>query len=139
MDSVPEVIEKAAWLCLDSGRLLVARTHGRDAFYLPGGKPEPGESVREALVREVREELGVELLPESVALQFVVEAPAHGGRPGTVVRMACHSAEHVGVPAPHSEIAEVAWLGYGEGDRERLSVAARTVMARLAAQRMVFV
>ena len=56
-----QVIEKVAWVHLDEGRLLAARTHGRDLFYLPGGKPEPGEDIEQTLVREIREELGVTL------------------------------------------------------------------------------
>ncbi|MER5933732.1 (deoxy)nucleoside triphosphate pyrophosphohydrolase [Streptomyces sp. NPDC002054] len=53
-------------LCRD-GRLLAARRStppelaGR--WELPGGKAEPGETVPEALVRELREELGVETEP----------------------------------------------------------------------------
>ncbi|MFI5763842.1 (deoxy)nucleoside triphosphate pyrophosphohydrolase [Streptomyces sp. NPDC051563] len=46
------------------GRLLAARRSAppelAGRWELPGGKAEPGESVPEALVRELREELGVE-------------------------------------------------------------------------------
>ena len=46
------------------GRILLARrTEGRDLAGLwefPGGKVEPGESPEAALVRELREELGIE-------------------------------------------------------------------------------
>lgn len=31
------------WLHVRDGRLLVVRTRDRDAFYLPGGKTQPGE------------------------------------------------------------------------------------------------
>ncbi|MET9178924.1 hypothetical protein ABZX88_11945 [Kitasatospora aureofaciens] len=44
---MPDVIEKVAWIQVEHGRLLATRTHGRELFYLPGGKPEPGELVRE--------------------------------------------------------------------------------------------
>lgn len=42
------------------GELLVCKAKGGLSAYLPGGHIEFGESGREALVREIREELGVE-------------------------------------------------------------------------------
>lgn len=45
--------------------------HGKWEF--PGGKVEPGEDLRAALVRECREELGVAVLPGAVA--EVLKAP----------------------------------------------------------------
>ncbi|MBT2506173.1 (deoxy)nucleoside triphosphate pyrophosphohydrolase [Streptomyces sp. ISL-98] len=48
----------------DQGRLLAARRSAppelAGGWELPGGKVEPGESPEQALVRELREELGVE-------------------------------------------------------------------------------
>ena len=52
---------------LDAGRLLAARRTAPPAlagrWELPGGKVEPGETPPEALVRELREELGIEAEP----------------------------------------------------------------------------
>jgi len=64
-DPVPLLIEVVAGVVTDArGRILLARrTEGRDLAGLwefPGGKREPGESPEQALVRELREELGIE-------------------------------------------------------------------------------
>jgi 8-oxo-dGTP diphosphatase len=51
---------------LRDGRVLAARRppgpNSRGGWEFPGGKVEPGESDRQAAVREVREELGLEVL-----------------------------------------------------------------------------
>lgn len=66
-DPDPDVRIVVGGMLLREGRLLAARrtappeAAGRWEF--PGGKVEPGESEPEALVRELREELGVEARP----------------------------------------------------------------------------
>lgn len=128
---MPDAIAKVAWLRLDDGRVLAARTHGTAAFYLPGGKPEPGESDEQALVREIGEELGVTLDPATITPVLTVHAPAHGKPPGSTVRLTCYVADHTGIPAPGREIAELAWLTHG--DCGRVSPATALVLDRLAA------
>ncbi|MGF1428239.1 NUDIX hydrolase [Kitasatospora sp. LaBMicrA B282] len=128
---MPEVIEKSAWVHLHAGRLLAVRSHGRTRFYLPGGKPEPGESPQQALVREIAEELGVALDPATVVPVAVLEAPADGKASGTVVRTSCFTATGSGRPTPSAEIAELAWLSHG--DRHRVSASTAELLDRLAA------
>jgi len=54
------LLKVAAAAVIERGRLLVvSKKAAPGIFYLPGGKPEPGEGARRALVRELREELGV--------------------------------------------------------------------------------
>ncbi|KAB2361807.1 NUDIX hydrolase [Actinomadura montaniterrae] len=110
-------IDKIAWILLDGGRILSTRSRGKDVYYLPGGKREPGESDAQTLVREVKEELTVDVLPDTVAHLGTWEAQAHGHAGGVTVRMTCYTAEYSGTPAPSSEIEEVAWLGYADRDR----------------------
>ena len=50
----------ARGVCVRNGKLLLCRAKGGASTYLPGGHIEFGETGRQALVREVKEELGVE-------------------------------------------------------------------------------
>ena len=49
----------ARGVCVVDGRLLLCKAKGGRTTYLPGGHIEFGETGREALVREMREETGV--------------------------------------------------------------------------------
>ena len=53
-----EVIARG--VCVRDGKLLLCRAKGGVTTYLPGGHVEFGETGREALVREVKEELGID-------------------------------------------------------------------------------
>ena len=64
----------------DTGRLLlIKRGHEPEEgrWSLPGGRVKPGESDRDALAREVREETGLRVEPGT--LVGAVERPAPGG------------------------------------------------------------
>ncbi|GAA2452030.1 NUDIX domain-containing protein [Actinomadura vinacea] len=111
------MIDKVAWVRLEGGKVLSTRSRGKDVFYLPGGKREDGESDLDTLVREIREELAVEILPGSAEPLGVWEAQAHGHRAGVTVRMSCYTADYQGTPAASSEIAEVVWLSYADRSR----------------------
>ena len=65
-----------------AGRALVVRKTGTIAFMQPGGKPEPGESAAQALVRELAEEIGVsvaegDLLPMGTFETDAANEPGH--------------------------------------------------------------
>ena len=49
----------ARGVCVRDGKLLVCRAKGAKSCYLPGGHIEFGETGRQALVREMKEETGL--------------------------------------------------------------------------------
>jgi 8-oxo-dGTP pyrophosphatase MutT (NUDIX family) len=126
-DAAPmRVIDKLAWIHIEDRRILAVRSRGKTAYFLPGGKREPGESDEDALIREVEEELGVALRRETIQPLGVFEAQAHGQPEGVFVRMACFTGDSTGEPKPAAEIEEMAWLAYA--DRDRLSLVAQIIV-----------
>jgi len=93
-----------------AGRLLlIQRGHEPEAgrWSLPGGRIEPGESDRQALVREVREETGLVVAPGR--LIGTVERPWPGGR---VLVIRDYAAEVTsGDLAAGDDAADVRWVG----------------------------
>jgi 8-oxo-dGTP diphosphatase len=114
---VPNLIETVAWVLVADGRILCARSRGKDVFYIPGGKRESGETELDALLREIREELAVDLLPDSVRHYRTYRAQAHAQADGFEVLMSCYTAAHQGAPSASSEIEELGWFGHADRDR----------------------
>ncbi len=126
------VIDKLAWIHIEDRRILATRSRGKDTYFLPGGKREPGESDEDALAREVEEELSVELRRDTIQPLGVFEAQAHGQPEGVIVRMTCFTGDYTGHLQPAAEIEESAWLSYEE--RDRLSLVARIIVDWLREQ-----
>ena len=114
----PVLIDTVAWVRIENGTILCARPHGKDIFYIPGGKREGAESDLQALLREITEELTVTLRPETVQHVGTYEASEPYGDPdGAVVRMSCYTGDYVGTLAASSEIGELAWFSYADRPR----------------------
>jgi 8-oxo-dGTP diphosphatase len=46
-------IGKLAWIEIQGNRILLTKSYGKDKYYTPGGKREPGEADEQALLREI--------------------------------------------------------------------------------------
>ena len=112
-----KLIDKIAWIRLEDGKILSTRSRGKDVYYLPGGKREPGETDVQTLVREIREELDVAIAPASAAHVGTFQAQAHGHAVGIAVQMTCYTADYQGILTPSSEVDELIWLAYADRDR----------------------
>lgn len=122
-------IDKIAWICIQDRRVLGVRSKGKELYYFPGGKREPGESDADTLRREIREELSVCIKPETISYFATFEAQADGKPEGVLVKMSCYHAGFEGKLEPASEIAELAWLTYA--DRDRVSLISRIIFDKL--------
>lgn len=105
-------IDKIAFIYLKDGKILSTLSKGKDTYYIPGGKREGNETDEEALIRECKEELTIDIKKDTIKYYGTFEAQAHGKAEGILVRMTCYTAEFDGVLTPDSEIQEMTWLDY---------------------------
>ncbi len=117
------MIDKLALIYIENQKILAAKSRGRDIYYIPGGKREPGESDEEALVREISEELSMTLDPSRLKFYGEFQAQAHGQPEGVLVRLRCYTTTERAEVRAAAEIDEVSWLGYA--DRPKVSLAAQ--------------
>jgi ADP-ribose pyrophosphatase YjhB (NUDIX family) len=122
-------IDKLAWIYIKDRKILSTRSKGKDTYYFPGGKRESGESDSDALMREIKEELTVNLKPQSLQFFGKFEAQAHGHTEGTIVVMTCYTADYEGELKPDAEIEEIAWLNYT--DKVRTSAVDQIIFEHL--------
>jgi len=105
-------IDKLAWLYIRDGKLLCARSKNKALFYIPGGKRDAGESDTQALIREIKEEISVDLIADSIKYAATFTAQADSKHNGTVVKLTCYFAEFLGKLSPDAEIEEIDFIDY---------------------------
>ena len=105
-----KTIVKAAWLYVENRKLLYTRTKGKPWFFLPGGKINHGETLEQALIREIKEECGVDLLTHTIKHHNTITGHATGQPEDVFVESHMFFAEPYGVITPCSEIEELRYL-----------------------------
>lgn len=103
------MIDKVALIHLENKKVLSTRSRGKDAWYLPGGKREGGETDEACLSREIKEELSVDLELKSLEYLGTFRAQAHGKAEGVVVQMTCYTGDYTGELEANQEVEEFAW------------------------------
>lgn len=108
-----QVIRVSAVVLRDrAGRVLNVRKRGTNAFMLPGGKPEPGETAAACAAREVAEELGLTLRAADLSLLGTFRTAA-ANEPGCALEATVFTHDFVAAAleaAPRAEIESVEWI-----------------------------
>jgi 8-oxo-dGTP diphosphatase len=122
-------VEVVAAVIERDGRILIARRpaalHLGGLWEFPGGKLKEGESAREALEREIREELGADVTVDSL-LETVDWA-----YPEKRVRLSFFRCSITGEPRP-LEGQEIAWVAAQELCRYEFPAADAALVERLS-------
>ena len=123
----------------DGAVLLVRRAHApaKGLWSLPGGKVEPGEPVRAAAIRELKEETGV--TAKLTRLLDVVDI-IHRDRDGIVSAhyiLTVFAARRLsGKARPASDAEAAAWVRVADLDRMKLTPGTADLIRRVAADEL---
>ena len=129
----PPVIVSAG-VIIEGARVLLSQrksgTHLAGAWEFPGGKVEPGEDPRDALARELREELGIE-----VEVGDPLEITFHRYAMKSVLLLFFAAKRRVGSAEPRAlDVAAVRWAGIDELRDEEFPPADVAVLAKVRLQ-----
>lgn len=103
-------IYKASGIIIIDRKVLVARSFGKEYFVHPGGKLEPGETPKQAAVRELKEEFKIDVAEEDLEPFDKNSAPAANSPELTVHMDVFIVKKWQGDIVPDNEIEEIRWL-----------------------------
>lgn len=121
------------------GRILLARRRDNELWTIPGGAMEPGESISQTAVREVKEETGIDV--EVVSLIGIYSNPNHVVEysDGEVRQQfsVCFACLPVGgEPAPSDETSDVGFFRRDALDRMEIHPSTRLRIEHYLARRV---
>lgn len=121
------------------GKVLLARRGeepGRGLWTLPGGAVHPGEELKAAVARELREECGIEVAVEEIAEVVERMIPDADGRMRYHYVILDYRATWLrGDPAPSEEVEEARWVDVADLPRYRMTRGTEGLIRRLLARR----
>lgn len=125
----PSIRVSAVVLVNERDEIALVRKHGTRYFIFPGGKPEPGETGVDAAVREVAEELGVQLAAENLHYLGDYTTDAANEADTQLLSQVYAAQLPSGVPVTaQAEIAQLIWT-----DPKAMHLPAGTTLAPLSA------
>ena len=102
-------IHCAGLITIKNRKLLLAFSKNKQAFYLPGGKVDAGETAVNALIRETKEELNIDLKENE--LQFYCHITAFAfGENNLLMEQDCFICELKDEPQPTAEILKIEYF-----------------------------
>lgn len=103
-------LHTAGLIVLKEEKLLLAFSKNKKAWYLPGGKIDAGETTHQAIIREIKEELNLDLQPELLTFYGHITAAAYGEQQNIIMEQDCFLYDLTENIAASNEIDEVGYF-----------------------------
>lgn len=108
------LLPTAGLIIVKEKRLLLAFSNNKQAFYLPGGKVDAGETAIQALIREIGEEMNLAILPDELTFFMHITAPAFGESKEIIMEQDCFIYDLQSPLTPGAEIGELRFFSFRE-------------------------
>lgn len=110
------MIEKSAGIIIEDNKLLLVSGNSNLFFWLPGGKLEKGETPEDALKRELKEELDIELSYFKPYITYVSDQEEDG----TIRKVYTFIIKYDGRINNQAEIDRIVWLSKEDFSKETI-------------------
>lgn len=107
-------LQTAGLLLIKNKKLLFAFSKNKQCFYLPGGKIDNNETAKQALCREIAEELNVTIEEDQLEFYTHITAAAYGETPGIIMEQDCFLLLTEIQPKAAAEIGELRYFSLEE-------------------------
>jgi len=97
-------------IALKDNKILLAFSKNKKAWYLPGGKIDANETAVQALRREVKEELNMDVDPDKLKFYCHISVEAYGEKEQLMMEQDCFLYEIDQNIVPGNEIEAVAYF-----------------------------
>lgn len=111
------IIDKVAWLYIKNKKVLAVQSVDKNIFSIPGGRRVVTETDEQTLHREIKEELDIYLIPETIRFLGECTIDADNKPAGTQVKLVFYGAEYYGEMKPRFEILKYEWLDSSDFDK----------------------
>lgn len=112
----------AGLLVIQNKQLLLAFSRNKQAWYLPGGKIDKGETAISGLIREIKEELNLAIDPSELSYYCHISAPAYGENNNLIMEQDCYLYELRENINPSNEIEAVRFFSLEDYKNEPAQV-----------------
>lgn len=112
----------AGLLVIQNKQLLLAFSRNKQAWYLPGGKIDKGETAISGLIREIKEELNLAIDPSELSYYCHISATAYGENNNLIMEQDCYLYELRENINPSNEIEAVRFFSLEDYKNEPAQV-----------------